>query len=137
MGTAQREVAPDSLAYTDWVNTYTYIYNLRASIASGNTIYASDLNTIATLINNMNGHYHGYGDAYQLATYGAGYGQNPGAGDRTNYYERKSTNSIDASINTGTSTAANTDITAARHNELRNAINELRSHYHGINDRTA
>jgi hypothetical protein len=105
------------------------IASIRASIASGQTIYANDLNRIATLINNMNGHYHTYTDDYQLATFG-------NTGDRTNYSEDKDTNGPDQILAAPTDTAADTSITASRHNELKDSINTLRSHYHEINDRT-
>ena len=117
----------------NWTNSGSQageIASLRSAIQSGNVVYANDLNRIANLINNMNGHYHTYDDAYQLATYGNN-------GDRNNYYRDTNTNSIDASLTAPNTTASNTNITASRHNELRNAINELRVHYHGIDDRTA
>jgi hypothetical protein len=104
--------------------------SLRTAIQSGNTIFANDLNRVATLINNMNGHYHTYDDAYQLATYG-------NTGDRTNYTESKNTATPDSITSAPTNTAANTTITAARHNELKDAINNIRQHYHEINDRTS
>jgi hypothetical protein len=106
------------------------IVSLRNAVSAGNTIFANDLNRIATLINNMNGHVHTYDDAYQLATFG-------NTGDRGNYYVDKNTNSIDATTSAPTNTASNTTITASRHNELRAAINELRVHSHGIDDRTS
>jgi hypothetical protein len=78
----------------------------------------------------MNGHYHTYDDAYQLTTYGNN-------GDRNNYYEDKNTGGPDATNTAPTDTASNTTITASRHNELKDAINQLRNHNHSINDRTA
>jgi hypothetical protein len=78
----------------------------------------------------MNGHVHTYDDAYQLATFG-------NTGDRNNYYVDKNTNNIDAVTSAPTNTASDTTITASRHNELRAAINQLRVHFHGIDDRTS
>ena len=104
--------------------------SLRTAIQAGNTIFANDLNRVATLINNMNGHYHTYDDAYQLATYG-------NTGDRNNYIENKNTGGPDATTTAPTDTASNTAITASRHNELKDAINQLRYHNHSIDDRTA
>jgi hypothetical protein len=113
------------------INSAAEISSLRTAITSGNTIYANDLNRIATLINEMNGHYHTTtSDAYQLPTYG-------NTGDRTEYYESKSTGGPDATITAPTNTAADTAITASRHNELKDSINQVRTHYHEINDRTA
>lgn len=129
MGAAQRQIGHN---WQEWAGSGTFysdLANLRASIQAGNTVYASDINKIATLINNMNGHYHNYTDLYQTATFG-------NTGDRNTYTEGKNTNGIDDIRTVGTSTATNTEITAARHNELRDAINVLRVHYHGINDRT-
>jgi hypothetical protein len=117
------------LTWPSSVNSAQELASLRTAVAAGNTIFANDLNRIATLINNMNGHYHTYDDAYQLATYG-------NTGDRNNYYVDKNTNSIDATTSAPTNTAADTNITATRHNELASAINQLRVHYHGIDDRT-
>jgi hypothetical protein len=117
----------------NWTNSGSQageIASLRSAVAAGNTIFANDLNRIGTLINNMNGHYHTYDDAYQLATYG-------NTGDRNNYYRDTNTNSIDAVAGVMTNTAADTSITATRHNELANSINQLRVHYHGIDDRTS
>lgn len=116
----------------NWANSGSQageIASLRAAIQSGNVVYANDLNRIAILINNMNGHYHTYDDAYQLATYGNN-------GNRNNYYRDTNTNSIDAVTAAPTNTASNTTITASRHNELANATNQIRLHYHGIDDRT-
>jgi hypothetical protein len=104
--------------------------SLRTAIQSGNTIFANDLNRVATLINNMNGHYHTYDDAYQLATYG-------NTGDRNNYYVDKNTTVPIGITMVPTDTASNTNITAARHNDLKAGIDNIRNHYHEINDRTA
>ena len=104
--------------------------SLRTAIQSGNTIFANDLNRVATLINNMNGHYHTYDDAKQLATYGNN-------GDRNNYYVAISTGVAQDTTSAPTNTAANTAITAARHNELKDAINNIRNHNHEIGDLTS
>lgn len=117
----------------NWTNSGSQageIASLRAAIQSGNTIYANDLNRIGTLINNMNGHYHTYDDAYQLATYGNN-------GDRNNYYRDTNTNGLDSGPTSApTNTASDTLITASRHNELRDAINVIAWHSHGVDDRT-
>jgi len=104
--------------------------SLRTAIQSGNTIFANDLNRVATLINNMNGHYHTYDDAKQLATYG-------NTGDRTNYVVAISTGVAQDTTSAPTNTAVNTAITAARHNELKDAINNIRNHNHEIGDNTS
>jgi DNA anti-recombination protein RmuC len=126
---AQTERLAKALDWTNSSTQATEIASLRTAIATGNRIIATHLNRIGTLINNMNGHYHTYDDSFQLASFG-------NTGDRTNYIEDKSTNSIDAATPVNLTTAADTSITATRHNELRDSINNLRSHLHGINDRT-
>jgi len=126
---AQSERNAKGLTWTNSTSQAGEIASLRTAIDAGNTIFANDINRVATLINNMNGHYHTYDDAYQLATYG-------NTGDRSNYYEDKNTGTPDAVNNVTTDTASNSSITATRHNELATAINTLRSHYHEINDRT-
>jgi hypothetical protein len=118
------------LTWSATVDQAAELASLRTAISAGNTIFANDLNRIGTLINNMNGHYHTYDDAFQLATFG-------NTGDRNNYIQDRSTNSIDATTTAPTNTTANASITASRHNELRDAINQLRVHFHGIDDRIA
>ena len=126
---AQTQRNAKALVWTNSSTQATEIASLRTAIAAGNTIVATHLNRIGTLINNMNGHYHTYDDAYSLKTFG-----NTGAGSPL---ENKNTNSIDSVTTAPVNTAADTNITATRHNELRASINNLRSHLHGINDRTA
>jgi hypothetical protein len=127
---AQTQRTAKALVWTNSGSQAGEIASLRSAVSAGNTIFANDLNRIATLINNMNGHYHTYDDAYQLATYG-------NTGDRNNYYRDTNTNSIDQVVSAPTNTASNTTITAERHNELRSAINILAYHFHGIDDRTS
>ena len=115
------------------INQFAELASLRTAINSGNTIFAADINRIATLINEMNGHYHTTtADAYQLPTYG-------NTGDRTEYYETKSTSTPveGAMVTLDTNTSAGSTIQATRHNELANALNDLRAHYHTIDDRTS
>ena len=126
---AQDARTANSLIYTNSGSQAGEISSLRAAIASGSIIYANDLNRISTLINNMNGHYHNYTDYYQMAYYG-------NTGDRNNYTEGKNTAGPDSITSSPTDTAFNTDITASRHNQLKDAVNNIRSHYHSINDRT-
>jgi hypothetical protein len=128
MATTER-TANSIIASTTIPDQLAEITSLRAAIASGSTIYANDLNRISTLINNMNGHYHNYSDYYQIPTYG-------NTGDRNTYSEEKNTGGPDATITAPTNTAANTAITASRHNELKDSINAIRQHYHSIDDRT-
>jgi hypothetical protein len=121
---AQSERTPKSNSYP----SNAPIAGLRGQIAVGQTVDAADINGLINLINGWIGHTHTYDDAYQLATYGDN-------GDRTNYYEDKTTS------NTGLSTiggvSAGTTITAAKHNEMKDRCNSMRGHNHSINDRTS
>jgi hypothetical protein len=126
---ATTERTAKALVWTDSGSQAGEIASLRGAISSGETIRATDLNRIGTLINNMNGHYHTYDDAYQLATFG-------NTGDRTDYYENKNTDGPDVTNAAPTNTAANTTINASTHNELKDAINQIRLHNHSIDDKT-
>jgi hypothetical protein len=130
VGATRTERTAKSITWSANVDQTVELASLRTAVAAGNTIFANDLNRIGTLINNMNGHYHTYDDAYQLATFG-------NTGDRTNYIENKNTNNIDDVASAPTNNQADTLITASAYNELVTAINELRVHFHGINDRTS
>jgi len=117
-------------------NTYngdqTAINNLRNSIQAGNVCTAADINTITSMINSWRGHRHGFVDWYQIADYGNN-------GDRGNYMEdRQSATASDyiGGSNVSTVSAGNT-ITASHHNSMKDETNRLRSHAHGITDRTS
>jgi len=128
---ATTERLAKALTYTGSGSHAAEIASLRAAIASGQTIYANDLNRIATLINNMNGHTHTYDDYWQIPTFGNN-------GDRTTYGpEDKTTNNIDQVYDVSTNTATGAEISAARHNELQFSLNVLAYHVHGIDDRTS
>jgi len=130
---AQTERTPKNIYGTADINT---INALKASITANTVVYASQINSLIGLYNTMNTHYHRYDDAYQLATYGAGYGQWPGAGDRTDYYVDKDTSYpvSGASIST---VAAGSVATASKHNEIAGQSRTMKVHYHTIDDRTA
>jgi hypothetical protein len=130
MGTATVERTAKAI---DWTNSSTQadeIASLRTAIAEDKIIYASHLNRIGVLINNMNGHYHTYDDAYSLKTFGT----KPTA---SSPLENKNTNSINSVTTAPVNTQQDTTIYFTRHNELRASINNLRTHSHGIIDRTA
>lgn len=137
MPSAQTERAEKGFVFTNKATQASEITTLRANIQAGKVIYKSDINAIVTLINNMLGHYHTYADYKQAATYGAGYGDNPGSGDRTLYT---------ADQNTGTPTnfpsalaaipAGNISISAAAINVGLQAIRAMGSHKHPMVDQT-
>jgi hypothetical protein len=128
MATVERTAK--SISWTNLGNLGTDIANLRAVIASGQTINASNINSLSTLMNWAMGHYHTYDDAYQLATYG-------NTGDRNNYYRDTSTGSPANRPGDLGGVSAGSDITASHHNEMRNRAEFLRFHYHQVDDRTA
>lgn len=127
---AYRNVNANSITFTGQNTFATELASLRSAVTVGGVIYANDLNRIATLINNMNGHYHNYTDMYQTATYGNN-------GDRNTYTESKNTAGPDQTYPAPTDTAAGSAISASRHESLRTSLNILYNHYHAINDRTA
>lgn len=104
------------------------IAGLRSQITSGASVDAADINGLINLINGWIGHTHTYDDAYQLATFGNN-------GDRTNYYEDKTT--ANTALSTVGQVSSGSTITAAKHNEMKDRCNSLRGHSHVINDRTA
>ena len=104
------------------------ISGLYANFAPGRTVYASEINALINHINAWIGHTHVYSDAYQLATFGNN-------GDRTDYYEDKTTQN--AGLSTIGGVSAGGSITAAKHNEMKDRCNGLRRHDHTINDRTS
>lgn len=140
MGTAQTTRNPDSITL-NYANYASTIATLQTNMASGKKIYSSDITTLKALINGVMGHYHNYTDAYQLATYGAGYGDNPSAGDRTNYYTSGGVNTSAMVGNAGSTTvltftaSAGTPISYTHHNAFRNGVLALSDHYHPISDR--
>jgi hypothetical protein len=125
---AQRSVNHDSISYdgpgglliADW----------RSKIASGKEIEAAPIDQMINVINAWDNHTHTYTDYYQRATFG-------NSGDRTNYEETKTTGKHNEDSSNVGGVDAGDLITAAKHNEMKNVVNKLRSHYHTINDRTA
>ena len=136
MPSAQTERAEKAFVFTNKASQANDIATLRTNIQAGKIIYRSDINAIVALINNMLGHYHTYADYKQAATYGLGYGDNPGSGDRTLYT---------ADQNTGTPTnlpgalgaiPAGTTVQAAAINVGLSALRALGSHKHPMVDQT-
>ncbi len=134
---AQTARNADDLIFTNEGSWATLISTLRSYFVAGNTIQAAHLTYLRDRVNEMLGHYHNYTDAKQLATYGVGYGDNPGAGDRTNYYVSGGTNtsrSAEFSTDISTTYSADTTVTAAQHNELALRSRQMVSHAHPITD---
>jgi len=125
---ASRQIDQNSIEFAGKDSWAADIAMLKAAIVPGAIIQATHYNMLATMVNNMNGHYHNYTDLYWVATYGNN-------NDRNTYQESKNTNSIDAAIGvTGVNVG---DIaTATKINELSMGVAQLRVHSHGINDRT-
>ena len=129
---AQRSNSTSTLVNTIDINT---VNNLKASMIVGAVIEASHINTLLNMYNTLLGHYHTYTDRIQEATFGAGYGDNPGAGDRTLYEESKSTGTPYAISGSITEVAASTIINASKHNEIALKSRQFQNHYHQIDDR--
>jgi hypothetical protein len=136
MGAASREQLADS--QTGTIDGAT-ISSLRSSMAVGNIVTASNINTLIGMFNTMVGHYHTYTDRYQQATYGNN-------GTREVLQEAKNTGvPIDTSSGSTIQSLyapfsaidTSTIITAAKHNQLANTSRALQNHLHQIDDRTA
>ena len=125
---AQRNQLPDSISYNG--PGATAITNLRGKISSGGVVYAEDVNTLIGWLNSWDNHTHTYTDLYQTATFGNN-------GDRGTYTEAKTTAKHNEDNSDLATVTVGTTITAAKHNELVNVANDLRAHYHVINDRTS
>lgn len=133
MGTAQRQQSPNSMTWNDSGNWQNLINQMRSNFVQNTKIQASHINLLNQLCTDMQGHYHNYTDQYQTATFGNN-------GDRTTYTESKNTNSPTLSYSTGSNVSAfpiGGKATQAYHQNLVNLVNQLNSHLHNINDRTA
>jgi hypothetical protein len=140
MGTATTNRNADDIVFTNEGSWASIISTLRSYFVVGNTIQAAHLTYLRDRMNEMLGHYHNYTDAIQLATFGAGYGDNPGAGDRTNYYVSGGVNtsrSGNFSSDISTTYSAGSQVTASQHNELALRSRQLVSHAHPIVDTTS
>lgn len=133
---AQTERSATSLTYTDSGTAAATIASLQSSIASGAIVRASHINSIITLFNNFLSHYHTYTDLYGIYNFGdgtgnPGYASDPGSSETDNTSVPVSMPSSVSGVSIGNS------ITAAKYNEAVNLANNLRSHYHTIDDRTS
>lgn len=98
--------------------------SLRARFVTNNTVLASDVNNLRTLLNAFQRHYHRYTDYDRIQTYG----NNGSTGSRD----------VDTSILGGYSdpgtVSAGDVITTSYVNGHVNAANALRNHNHAIDD---
>lgn len=132
-------------------------------LRTGQVIYAYHHLALKRLTETANSHYHAFQDFYQVPTYGGAYGNlgyndfNGGAGDRTSYFENKSSGYplyyytfVWKGITLGATSAltyptsipitgfsSGLTIYAADYSRLKVALTELSSHAHTINDRTS
>lgn len=126
---AQRAVTSTGISggydVTGGQNTINY---LKSVMVAGAKINTSDINSLISLWNSFNGHVHSTSDAYQLATYGNN-------GDRNNYYQ--TTVTYGPNLNGDIGGIGNTTvISAAKINELVNAVSNGALHSHAWPDRT-
>lgn len=112
------------------------INTLKSVMTTGSIIYASHVNSLITLWNNFNGHTHTISDLYGIRDYGDGVG-NPGyAGSPGSIESDTSGGPVGLNGDIG-GVAVGGSITAAKHNELRNAVAGQLSHYHSWDDRSS
>jgi hypothetical protein len=113
----------------------TYVNNTAGKFVSGRLIYASDINQIINGFNTLNDHVHGgITDLYGIDDYGnvSSYGTG-GAYEEQN---ANSTGPVGMNGDVGTVSTGDT-ATAGKYNEMANAANAARSHYHQWDDRTS
>ena len=116
----------------------TTISDLRSKLVAGRIIYASEINTLISMWNRFNDHFHRADDLYGIDNYGnvGSYGGS-GAYDTTNeatYRLQDSgiTNAGDVGGVDNTQT-----ITATKHNEISARYNSANGHSHYFDDRTS
>jgi hypothetical protein len=137
MSTQTSERSPIAFEFAGKNSQTSEITSLRAAMATNQIIYKTDVNRLITLINNMAGHYHSFLDVRQQATFGAGFGDNPGAGDRTTY--SRTVNTTAPSGWPGTINplpGGPVTITAVAINASLSAVRTMNSHSHPIVDQT-
>lgn len=100
------------------------------SINAGQIIRASDLNAIATQLNQMINHTHNFTDKYQQATYGNN-------GDRNNYSQTSTSNGPDGVGTLNSTVGAGQVIDHSHANTLINYISPIAYHRHYENDRNS
>ena len=126
---------PTDIIFTNEGSWTSAISQLRSFFVPGAIIYGSHITYLKDRMQDIIGHYHQYTDYYQIATYGSGYGDNPGAGDRStyvnsyNYTATSDVNSMSATYSVG-SQITTTDI-----NPLAFRSRDLIDHTHQITDR--
>lgn len=112
----------------------TFVNNTSGKFISGRLVYASDVNQIINGFNNLNNHSHaGIADIRGKDTYG-----NIGRYGSVTYDGTNESTSGPIGMNgdVGVVSTGQT-ITSAKHNEMANALNSARSHYHTWDDATS
>lgn len=133
---AQTERSASSITYTNSGTAASTISSLQSAIAAGAVIQAAHINSIITLFNNFLSHYHTYTDLYGIYNFGDGTG-NPGYASTPGSSETDNTSSPVSMPSAAANTSSGSTITASKYNEAVNLANNLRSHYHTIDDRTS
>lgn len=129
MGTATRTITSTGIAGGYDVNASQNTINyLKGVMVAGAIINASDINSLISLWNSFNSHYHQTSDAYQLATFGNN-------GDRNNYYQTTNTDGPNLPGDIG-GVNNSTVIAATKINELINGMANGANHSHTWPDRT-
>jgi len=111
----------------------TYVNNTSGKYSTGRLIYASDINILINGFNTINDHVHsGIYDLYGQDTYGNISTYGASAVEETN---GNTSAPIGMNANISTVSSGQT-VTASKYNEMANAANAARSHYHTWDDRT-
>jgi hypothetical protein len=119
------------------------VNTLRTRITPGAVVYASDINSIVSLLNSVNGHYHSFTSWRRTGTapdFGVFGDTGDPAFDRTRYTEESSSSSVISNTanvrDTVPTVTQNTNITAASHNALATQARVISNHKHVWSDST-
>jgi hypothetical protein len=139
----QRAINADSKTQTIADGTIQSTVNtLRTRITPGAVVYASDINSLVSLLNSVNGHYHSFTSWLRTGTGGdTGVFGDTGdpAFDRTRYTTASTTSApvgITDTVAAVSSVTQNTNITAASHNAMATQARAISNHKHTWTDST-
>jgi hypothetical protein len=113
---------PTGIGYTD-----NQMNNLLAKFTTGQIIFASDVQTLLDYYSDFQTHTHAVVDTKVIDNFGNLAGDQSSA-DSDATGNPNGTNALPADPTAGIT------ITAAKHNEIRNALNSLRAHTHTWDD---
>lgn len=139
----QRVITADSKTQTiSDATIQTTVNTLRTRIAPGAVVYASDINSLVSLLNSVNGHYHSFTSWLRTGTAGdTGVFGDTGdpAFDRTRYTTASSTSApvgITDTVAAVPTVTQNTSITVAGYNSMATQARAISNHKHTWTDST-